>query len=176
MIEEKGVLLRGIEEEDLPIITGWMSNPLFKKFIGVNTIENDHYVLEWLKACTASQTKLNLLFGLPENGSISGLCGFKNIDHINAKAQFHLHYHDDNDKNLPAEDVLNVTLKFIFNKYNLNKIYSHMMTENLKTIQAYQEIGFKKEGVLRKHICIDGVHKDITVLSILRREFLNKTP
>ena len=42
-----------------------------------------------------------------------------------------------------------------FNELKLHKIYLKLFPDDVKTIEIYESLGFEKEGILRKDVCVD---------------------
>lgn len=69
-------------------------------------------------------------------------------------------------------DALRTFVRYLFDRFELNRIWLGAYTYNKRAIRAYEKAGFKKEGLLREDAWVDGKFVDTVVLSLLRREFL----
>ena len=58
-----------------------------------------------------------------------------------------------------------------FTQLNLNKVYLHCYQNNERAIRLYENVGFKKEGVLREFIFKDGKFIDAIHFGMLQGEF-----
>jgi len=63
-----------------------------------------------------------------------------------------------------------------FTILGLNSIYLDAMEDNERAIHVYKKIGFKRVGILRETEYMDGKHKGLIIMDILRKEFLEKYP
>jgi len=63
-----------------------------------------------------------------------------------------------------------------FHILGLNSIYLDTMEDNERAIQIYEKIGFKRVGLLRETEYMDGAHKGLLIMDILRKEFIEKYP
>jgi diamine N-acetyltransferase len=46
-----------------------------------------------------------------------------------------------------------------------------VLEPNVAGIRAYEKAGFRREGVMRQHIYVDGAYVDTWVMGILRSEW-----
>jgi len=59
-----------------------------------------------------------------------------------------------------------------FNNLNLNKLSTESYAHRTYHVEAIEESGFVREGVLRKHTLIDGCWYDAVIASALREDYL----
>ena len=69
-----------------------------------------------------------------------------------------------------GRDALLTILSYGFNELNLNRIWCEVYSNN-SSINLYRKIGFKQEGVLRKHIYKNGEYLDSIMMGMLKSEF-----
>ena len=60
-----------------------------------------------------------------------------------------------------------------FKNLNLHKLSTESYAHRTYHVEAIEESGFVREGVLRKHTLIDGLWYDAVVASALREDYLN---
>ena len=60
---------------------------------------------------------------------------------------------------------------YSFNTLKLNKISTHVFTDNIESITGNKKFGMKIEGKLKKHYYKNGKFKDVYIFSILKTEF-----
>ncbi|MFC1697714.1 GNAT family N-acetyltransferase [Nanoarchaeota archaeon] len=68
-------------------------------------------------------------------------------------------------------DAIKCLLKFGFKEMNLHKIMLIVLEFNKRAIAAYKKCGFKKDGILRDNVLIDGKYHHDVVMSILDSDF-----
>jgi len=71
-------------------------------------------------------------------------------------------------------DALKTLIKYLFENFDINKIWIGARGNNPRAIKAYQKIGFKKEGLLREQDYFEGKFVDCLRFGILRKEFEKK--
>ena len=70
-----------------------------------------------------------------------------------------------------GRESLKALLKWSFHIKNLHRVYLDCKTYNEVALHLYESVGFKREGIMREIICVNGVYEDLILLSILDREF-----
>lgn len=70
-----------------------------------------------------------------------------------------------------GSDALRVLLRYAFNELNLYRVELTVMAYNTAAIQAYERVGFVREGVKRGAVMRDGQRHDVVCYAILRPEW-----
>jgi len=65
-------------------------------------------------------------------------------------------------------------IDYAFTELNLHKVHASVYNPNERSLRAAEKLGFKKEGVLREHLYVDGMYVDNHRFSILRKEWLER--
>ena len=60
---------------------------------------------------------------------------------------------------------------YSFNNLKLNKIFTHVFTDNKESIKSNKNFGMKIEGRLKKHYYKNGKFKDVLIFSMQKGEF-----
>lgn len=107
---------------------------------------------------------------------IVGLCGLTGIDQIHRKAEFSLLIGTEHRKKGYGSQALILLLNFGFESLGLNLIFGETFSypRDFGTnpgAKAYEKLGFKLDGVLRKRYKKYGQWVDALIYSILREEF-----
>lgn len=174
MIIGQRVYLRAFDKKDVPIRMKWMNNPDFRVYLNNPFPVSEASTENWLSKLVSDPTRLDFMICTKDSGEPIGYTGYRDIDFINGRAESYVgigneEYHG---KGL-AKEALGVAIKYIFDRYHINSIYAKMRVENVASIGLYKSIGYVKDGTLRAHVYSHGAYRDITVMSILRDEFLN---
>jgi diamine N-acetyltransferase len=173
MLIGKRVKLRPLEEADLPLLAEWRNQPevwarFFNKFPISFSGQRD-----WYKALLEERRKLLLIIEAIESSKPIGTIGFDNIDSINQRAEYGnlLIGHDESRHLGFATEASILLLSYGFDRLNLNRVFLHVLADNVKTVNLYKRLGFREEGLLREAIFDQGKYKDVVVMGILRREY-----
>lgn len=70
-------------------------------------------------------------------------------------------------------DALKTLIIYLFDNFDINKIWIEARANNPRAIKAYQKIGFKPEGLLRQESYFQGQFVDCARFSILKQEFIH---
>jgi RimJ/RimL family protein N-acetyltransferase len=104
-----------------------------------------------------------------------GNCGLRNLDKNNRSADIGIFI---GNKEYVFKgygvDAMMTLIGFIFSKMDLNKIKLDVYEFNKKAIKFYQQCGFRKEGVLKDEIFMNGIYYDVIRMAIFRNDFENK--
>lgn len=102
-----------------------------------------------------------------------GLITYNGIDTKNKKVELDIIIGDKENMGKGfGTDALKTLIKYLFMKFNLNKIWIEARANNLRAVKAYQRAGFKREGLLRKEDYFEGKFVDCIRFGILKKEFL----
>jgi RimJ/RimL family protein N-acetyltransferase len=71
-----------------------------------------------------------------------------------------------------ATEAVKIFVKYIFNKYDLLKIFAHVFSSNQASTRVLEKAGFRLEGKLRNQIIKSGKVLDQLVYGILKEEIL----
>ena len=70
-----------------------------------------------------------------------------------------------------GSDSLKTLIRYMFENFDINKIWIEARANNPRAIRAYELAGFKKEGLLREENYFNGKFVDCIRFGILRNEF-----
>ena len=143
-------------------------------FLGIKTkedlnIEQERYRLG-LVTFNNSFAYFHLIH--PTAGNI-GWCGFHTLYLDHDRAEIGYVMTNENMRNHGfMKEALQATLTFGFNTMNLKRIEAFAAEYNRASIGLLEQYGFQREGVLRKHYKVNGIHEDSTVFGLLRKDWL----
>jgi RimJ/RimL family protein N-acetyltransferase len=69
-------------------------------------------------------------------------------------------------------EAAKLMINYGFSELNLHKIHASVYNPNERSLRAAEKLGFKKEGILKEHLYVDGEYVDNHKFSILRKEWL----
>ena len=119
-----------------------------------------------------ARKSIRLMIFLKETKKNIGVCSIQNIDLINRHAEIARFIWEENIRGKGiGTQVLTALAMHCFNELNLKKIYLGNLSFNIAAIKSAQKIGFKEDGVLRKHHYKHGKYHDVILSSLLSDEF-----
>ena len=70
-----------------------------------------------------------------------------------------------------AFEAWSLAIEYGFLRLGLEKIIAGATVENVASIVTMKKLGFKEEGLLRRHFLMEGERRDAVLLGLLREEF-----
>ena len=175
VLKGRKCVLGDIKEKDLPKFVRWLPDKEVSQYLLLDfsslTLKKEK---KWYK--DTKKQKDTIIFGLyalDKNKKILiGSTGLKKIDHNHKNAEFGIIVADKNywGKGIGTE-ATNLVINFGFKVLGLNSIYLTVFSKNKAGQKTYKRAGFKKTGLLRKHVRYKKGYDDVYVMSILRKEW-----
>jgi ribosomal-protein-alanine N-acetyltransferase len=164
------VNLRIMEKEDLPLVAEWMNNPSFRgQFF--SPLQMSRTELEKMVLEQGPHESEFFLIEKKDGSKIGTICYFYTL-HPMWKA-LEIGY-----SVIPSErgkgyctEAAQVMVDYLFLSKQAPCIQATTHGENIASQKVLQNVGFKKEGTMRKRANIRGEWRDITLFSILREEW-----
>lgn len=114
-----------------------------------------------------------VIFGIRTLGDdeLVGSCQLLNVDqrHSTAGLQIRIGKDEARGKGYGTEAV-RLLVAHAFRDMNLERVQLHVFAGNDRAIRAYEKAGFRREGLLRSAVYLDGQRSDVVVMGILRDE------
>ena len=175
------VRLRALELTDLDDIMKFYNTLELRRFLGPPIVRSKKYMEQWLLKVSIwnpfRDGYLYLAIEEKETGEFLGIAHLEDIIHPHNRAEVGISIYDPKNRDKGyGTDAMLVLLGIGFHILGLNSIYLDTMEDNDRSIQVYEKIGFKRVGLLRETEYIDGAHKGLLIMDILRREFLDIYP
>jgi RimJ/RimL family protein N-acetyltransferase len=165
MLEGKTVNLRVVEKEDLPLIAEWRSDPKFqgeydlliqeskadleKRYGNFRSREN------WFLIEKKDGTKIGMM--VLEPGAGMQEIGYGILPNERGKGY--------------CTDAVKILVDYLFLSEDIVRVQTHADVKNMASQKVLARAGFRKEGVVRKHIFMWGEWRDELLYSILREEW-----
>lgn len=175
------IALRPMEPEEVTLIHAWANNsaviPFWygekKTLTQIKTDWKPHYFSD---NNPHSGRCFAILKGKNPVGKPIGMINFNRIDRENRSVDIDMVIGHTKDWGQGyGTDALRTFVRYLFESFDLNRIWLGTYNYNKRAIRAYEKAGFKKEGVLREDAWVGCKYVDTVVLSILRREFFERT-
>lgn len=161
MLVGKTVNLRLMEKEELHILAEWLNNP---EFMGEYETQETIADLEksfsrpdsqWFFIEKKDGTKIGWAAKYLEGNRIT--IGYGVVPNERGKGY--------------ATQAATIIADYLFLTNDIVRIQADTDTENLASQEVLEKVGFKKEGVIRKHFFSSGKWRDSFLYSILREEW-----
>lgn len=66
-----------------------------------------------------------------------------------------------------GQDAVRTLCRFAFREMNLNRVYLYVRADHNGGIRSYNKVGFRQEGILRRHLYRDGAYHDMIIMGLL---------
>jgi len=169
LLEGKNVNLRIMEKEDLPLITEWCNNIEFGGEY-LRPLQMSRAEIEKSGESTLFETKVFIIE--KKDGSKIGFFWHFNMLAPYAKMQ-EIGY-----GLVPSErgkgyctEATQLMVDYLFLSKDIARIQATTHTKNVASQKVLENVGFKREGTLRKTALIRGEWTDMFIFSILREEW-----
>lgn len=70
-----------------------------------------------------------------------------------------------------GSNAIKTLIKYLFETFDLNKIWVEIRAFNIRAIAVFKKVGFKQEGILREEDYFDDKFIDCVRLGLLKKEF-----
>ncbi|SET61124.1 Protein N-acetyltransferase, RimJ/RimL family [Natronincola peptidivorans] len=165
MIETKGLYIMDATEDDIESIIDLESHKDNRDFVWIGTYE-EH------KAEIEDESHLVFVFRRREDYFIVGYA----LIRVDFKSEvFELRRIIVSHKGLGyGREAMTALLKYAFEEMNMNRFWLDVYPHNRIGIQLYENLGLKREGVLRQSYKSERGYMDQIIYSMLRSEYFKK--
>jgi len=165
LLEGKNVNLRIVEKKDLPLLADWSNNA---EYLGEYIWLPQQSRTEWEKRYDDLTTDTRWFFIEKKDGTKIGTMFHWLNGHL-LEIGYVL---------VPSErgkgyctEAIQIVLDYLFLSKDIIRIQAHTDAENVASQKVLQNVGFKKEGTIRKSVFSRGEWRDRYLFSILREEW-----
>ncbi|MGY5863468.1 MAG: GNAT family protein [Candidatus Thorarchaeota archaeon] len=181
MYHGKLVTLRALEMSDLDDILRFHNTLELRQFLGPPIVRSRKYMEQWLQKVSVwhpwRDGHLYLAIIEKVTGKYLGGAALQDIRFPHNRAELSVSIHDPEERGKGyGSDAVLVLLWVGFHILGLNSIYLDTMEDNKHALHVYEKIGFKQVGVLRETEYMEGKHKGLMIMDILREEFMKLHP
>lgn len=126
--------------------------------------------IDWFKARFAEGLGIRWGIALKGEKNIIGTVGFNNFQK-NHKANIGYDLRIEHWNKGYITEVLSETIKFGFTQLEVNRIEAEVMQGNIASEKVLTKLGFTNEGVLRDWMYWNNEHYDMSIYSLLKKDF-----
>lgn len=65
------------------------------------------------------------------------------------------------------KSLLNFVINYAFNELGLNRVMANYMPRNTRSERLLSNLGFNREGIAERYLCINGVWEDHVLTALL---------
>jgi diamine N-acetyltransferase len=164
---EPEVVLTALREEDSDKLFDWIND---RDLVLLNApfrpIGESHH-RTWFKSIQDRDDVV--IFAIREKGGrLVGTCQLMNRNSVHRSADLQIRIGDPADRGHGyGTSAVQQLLRFAFRDWNLHRVQLYVIEGNEAALRTYEKCGFKREGVLRHAVHIDGEYRDLVVMAVL---------
>jgi RimJ/RimL family protein N-acetyltransferase len=173
MIEGRAIRLRALAARDIEHSLAWRNDPAIRDAqLGYPfpvTVEMEE---RWYSDALSGERRDRVCFAVEtKEGALAGFVHLTGIDWISRVAGFGITI---GSKQLQGRGIgteaTECVVRYGFETLNLERIWLEAPASNERAIRLYEQVGFRREGVLRGHAYAAGRRQDVVVMGMLRGE------
>jgi RimJ/RimL family protein N-acetyltransferase len=171
-LQGKTIFLRPIVKDDAAAMLESTQDEESNRLTGTQQTFTREQIEAWCESLATREGRLDCAIVSKETGEYLGEVVLNQIDEINRSANFRIALRGSNyyGKGIGTE-AAKLMLEYGFNILELHRIDLEVFTFNPRAIRVYEKLGFKREGVRREVLQLDGTYHDAIIMGLLKREF-----
>lgn len=175
VLQGERVLLRPLSKEDLRRLVRWFGDPHINRLLGrgsaVSLAEEERWYRDYEKAADEQ------VFAIEVDGEHVGNLGLHKVDRRRREARLGIVIGEASlwSRGYGSE-AIRVALRYAFGALRLERVFLEVLEHNERAIRAYEACGFRREGVGRRDVYIDGRMMDVVRMGLAAKEFQDADP
>jgi RimJ/RimL family protein N-acetyltransferase len=170
-LEGRLVRLRAVEEEDLPRINRGIWDPEVSRYLSPAWPEALAQTRAWWERVRADPRALALAIET-RDGEFVGACSLEGIEARDRSATLGIWLARDRWEQGYGTDAVRTLCRFALREMNLQRVELRVYEGNPRARRAYEKVGFKEEGRLRRAHFVGGRHVDVIVMGLLAEDLI----
>ena len=171
--------LRKLEEKDVEGMLEWMQDPEIRKSFrfGNEEVKRED-ILKFIEAAETEPIEGKSIHYaiVDEQDEYLGTISLKNVDLLAKKAEYAISLRRKAQGMGIGIQATKKILENAFDKFELERVYLNVLSDNERAIHLYEKCGFSYEGEFRKHLFLRGEYKSLKWYSMLKEEFKTNHP
>jgi RimJ/RimL family protein N-acetyltransferase len=165
------VRLRAVEEEDLSRINEGIWDPEVSQYLLVPWPQPLAGTREWWERRRTSES--DAAFAIETlAGEFVGGCGLHEISARNRSAILGIWLARPYWEKGYGTDAVRTLCRFAFQEMNLQRVELGVLETNPRGVRAYEKVGFKEEGRLRRFMFVGGRYVDMIMMGVLAADLI----
>lgn len=166
------IFIRPLEIEDMTSFYHAIRDDEIRYMTGTKAIHSMEELRKYYYHTIKDDSRRDMAICLHESRELIGDFSVMDIDGQNRKAGFRIALHDPRYFGQGyGTEAVGLALDYAFGDLGLNRLQLEVYSHNPRAIRAYEKAGFKKEGVLRESLLVDGTYSDEVIMAMLRKEY-----
>jgi UDP-4-amino-4,6-dideoxy-N-acetyl-beta-L-altrosamine N-acetyltransferase len=164
------VVLRGVEEADLPALLRWRNSPEIARHMYTDHVITEQEHWRWFQDVVPDSTRR--YWATEVEGALVGLLWLFDIDLKDQRTNFGFYVGESSMRGTGVGSWMECQMLLeAFDSMGLQKVHCEVLSTNPDVIRMHQGFGFKQEGVLRQHVVKSDQRVDIHCMGMLREDW-----
>lgn len=165
------ILIRVLEKSDLKILQEYRYSPEIRPFYHGIEDPSLSQQEDWFYTLQKDTTKRYYVCQDIKSNKIYSVLNFSGLNLKDRNANVGWYFIS---SNICSTNSVIIFLHYLFFEIGLIRVYSDVMSYNIKALEFNQKIGFLDEGTLRNHVYKYEKYHDVKLVGMLKKDFFNK--
>lgn len=165
------ISLRPVRPEDIEAYLALVQDPEGRRLTGTQASFTREQIEEWLKIIAEREGRVDLAIVPAGSDELVGEVVLNQIDPDNRAANLRIGLRSSATERGYGSEAIRLMLAYAFGPLGLHRVSLDVLSFNPRAIHVYEKLGFRREGLLRDAILLDGVFYDAILMSILEHEY-----
>lgn len=166
------ISLRPIADADTENIVRWRNSPAVR----ANFLDQRLFTAEshrwWLKNRVETGEVAQFIVTRLDTGQDVGSVYLRDIDRDNGRCEYGVFLGEESARGLGlGSEACRLACRYAFGALGLRRVFLRVLADNAGAIRSYEKAGFRREGLLRAHVVLGGVPRDLVLMGLLAAEF-----
>lgn len=166
-------ILRDIKLDDLEKVLKWRNQESIRNVMFNDSLISWEKHLDWYKNLQQNNRKISKIFHV--NNTDYGVLNINQIDFESNKCEWGFYIGESNSPKGMGLLLGYTSLEYIFLTLGIRKLCAEVIETNKVSCNYHEKLGFKLDGILRKHIKRNNRYEDVYVYSIFDEEWKIKS-
>ncbi|GAB4194144.1 MAG: GNAT family protein [Roseiflexaceae bacterium] len=165
------VTLRPIRLDDIDAYLALLQDEEGLRLTGTQATFTREQTEGWLRTIAEREDRVDLAIVPAGADELVGEVVLNKIDPDNRSANIRIGIRQPHTGRGYGSEAMRLMLGYAFEQLRLHRVDLEVFLFNPRALHVYEKLGFKREGVLRDVILLDGVYHDAIVMSMLEDEY-----
>lgn len=167
------VRLRAVEEDDLSRLNELLWDPSVTAQLRTMWPQPVAGTREWWQRARNARDERHFAIAKLA-GELIGSCALRHVDPRTRSADLGIFLGRPFWDRGFGTDAVRTVCRFAFREMNLQRVDLEVFENNGRARRAYEKVGFKEEGRLRRGHFVEGRHVDVIVMGVLAEELIGE--
>ena len=164
--------LRTVEKDDIPFLKKNINDPEVRKDLGQHTPYNQDKEEEFVEnIASGKEDQVHLLITDSEDEERIGMISLFRVNKNSGNAEIGLWITPEHQEEGFGTEATKLIIEFGFDELRIHRMYARVFDDNPKSINIWEKLNFKKEGIMREASFKDGKYVNVLIYGILKKEW-----